>query len=265
MRAPRTLVVVAVASVLGGAAATGISLALGHDAANTTTTTTTTTITPAVTPAAQRSSTALSARAIYRQAAGSVANITASGPGSSGTGTGFVVASDGLIVTNEHVIDGASDIAVKLGSGKEQRATVVGQDRSTDLALLRIDTGGRKLTALKLADSSKVQIGDATYAIGNPFGLARTLTAGVVSATERHIDAPNGLAISGVLQTDAALNPGNSGGPLLNDRGEVIGVNSQIESGSGNGSSQGGNTGIGFAVPSNTVRTVIGSLQAGAA
>src|SRR3954469_15356678 len=149
MRAPRTLLVVAVASVLGGTAATGISLALGHGA----TTNTTTTTAPAVSPAAQRSGAGLSAREIYRQAAGSVANITASGPGSSATGTGFVVASDGLIVTNQHVVDGASDIAVKLGSGNEQRATVVGQDRSTDLALLRIDTGGRKLTALKLADS----------------------------------------------------------------------------------------------------------------
>jgi putative serine protease PepD len=266
MRTPRPLLVVAVAALVGGAAGTGITVALGDD--NTNSTTTTATAAQSASPAAERSSTtALSARDIYRQASGSVAYITATSPGSSGTGTGFVVASDGLIVTNQHVIDGASDIKVAVGSGKPQRATLVGQDRSSDIALLRIDTGGRKLTALKLADSSKVQIGDATFAIGNPFGLARTLTTGVVSATQRHIDAPNGFAIDNVLQTDAALNPGNSGGPLLNDQGEVIGVNSQIESGSGNGSSssQGSNTGIGFAVPSNTVSKVIGALQEGGA
>ena len=175
-----------------------------------------------------------------------------------------MVDADGLIATNEHVVDGASEITVKLSDGKAQKATVVGQDKSTDIALLKIDTGGGKLAPLKLADSGRVQIGDATFAIGNPFGLEDTLTTGVISATQRRITAPDGFSISGVLQTDAALNPGNSGGPLLNDRGEVIGINSQIESSSsGNGSSQGSNTGVGFAIPSNTVRKVIASLQEG--
>jgi putative serine protease PepD len=259
MRVPRTIIVVIAASILGGAAGTGIATGLRDDGPSTTTTTTA----AAVSPAAEGTTSALSAREIYRRAADSVAYITARGAGSSGTGTGFVVASDGVIVTNQHVIDGASDITVKLGDGGEQRATLVGQDRSSDIALLRIDTDGRKLTPLKLADSSNVQIGDDTFAIGNPFGLDRTLTTGVISATERNIQAPDGYSISGVLQTDAALNPGNSGGPLLNDRGEVIGVNSQIESSSGDGASQGANTGVGFAVPSNTVRKVIGALEEG--
>jgi putative serine protease PepD len=261
MRTPRTILVVVVASILGGATGTGIAVGLGGDTTHTTTTTAPTAQT--VSPAAQRSTTSLSAPEIYRRAAASVAYITARSSGSVGTGSGFVVGADGLIVTNQHVIDGANDITVKVGNGKQQRATVVGQDRSTDLALLRVDTGGQKLTALALADSSKVQIGDATYAIGNPFGLSRTLTTGVISATQRQISAPNGFSIGNVLQTDAALNPGNSGGPLLNDRGEVIGLNSQIESGGGTSSSQGGNVGIGFAIPSNTVRNVIGTLQEG--
>jgi putative serine protease PepD len=260
MRAPRTIVIVAVASAVGAAAGTGIAVGLGDDGTSHTTTTTA----AAGAPAAERSTTALSARAIYRRASGSVAQITARGGAGTATGTGFVIDSDGLIVTNQHVIDGASTIDVKLGDGATKRATVVGQDASTDLALLRIDTSGRKLTALKLADSSKVQVGDATFAIGNPYGLEGTLTTGVVSATQRDIDAPNGFSISNVIQTDAALNPGNSGGPLLNDEGEVIGVNSQIESSSsGQGSSEGGNTGIGFAIPANTVRSVIAALQEG--
>jgi putative serine protease PepD len=255
MRTPRTLLVVAVAGLLGGAAGTGVAVGLGGGGTKATTTTV-----ASVSPASEGST--LSAREIYRRAADSVAYITARGGQGAATGAGFVVDANGLIVTNEHVIDGASDVTVKLGDGKAQKATVVGQDKSTDIALLRIDTGGGKLTPLKLADSSKVQIGDATFAIGNPFGLEDTLTTGVVSATERQITAPNGFSISGVLQTDAALNPGNSGGPLLNDQGEVIGVNSQIESGSsGQGSSEGSNTGVGFAIPSNTVRRVIAQLQ----
>jgi putative serine protease PepD len=259
MRTPRTLLVVAATSILGGAAGTGVALGLRDDGS---TTTTTTTAVQSATPASDGSS--LSAREIYRRAADSVAYITARGAQGSATGTGFVVDADGLIATNEHVVDGASEITVKLSDGKAQKATVVGQDKSTDVALLKIDTGAGKLTPLKLADSSKVQIGDATFAIGNPFGLEDTLTTGVISATQRQITAPDGFSISGVLQTDAALNPGNSGGPLLDDRGEVIGINSQIESSSsGNGSSQGSNTGVGFAIPSNTVRKVIASLQEG--
>jgi putative serine protease PepD len=261
MRTPRPLLVVAAASILGGAAGTGVALGLRDDGSTTTTTTTSAAVASG-TPASEGST--LSAREIYRRAADSVAYITARGTQASATGTGFVVDADGLIVTNEHVVDGSGDITVKLGDGTSRKATVVGQDKSTDIALLKIDIGGGKLTPLKLADSSKVQIGDATFAIGNPFGLEDTLTTGVISATQRQITAPNGFSISGVLQTDAALNPGNSGGPLLDDQGDVIGINSQIESNSsGQGSSEASNTGVGFAIPSNTVRRVIAQLREG--
>ncbi|MGX6448954.1 S1C family serine protease [Patulibacter sp. S7RM1-6] len=218
----------------------------------------------------------LTPSAIYAQSKDSVVYITAeisgssaassatggsSSSGGTATGSGFVVSSDGYIVTNAHVIDGASSVKVKIGDGASQDAKVVGVDRSTDLALLKV-TPRTTLKALTLADSSDVQVGDATYAIGNPYGLDRTLTTGVVSALHRSITSPNGYAINGVLQTDAALNPGNSGGPLLDAEGHVIGVNSQIAtSGSSSDGSEGGNTGVGFAVPSDTVTRVVQQLR----
>jgi S1-C subfamily serine protease len=137
------------------------------------------------------------------------------------------------------------------------KATVVGTDPSSDLAVLKIDASSRALTPLPLGDSDQITVGDPVVAIGNPFGLDRTVTSGIVSAIQRAITAPNGYTIDHVIQTDASINHGNSGGPLLNGRGEVIGVNSQIETGD---SGSGGNVGIGFAVPSNTVKTVIAQL-----
>jgi putative serine protease PepD len=172
------------------------------------------------------------------------------------TGSGFVVRKDGLVVTNAHVVEGASAIDVKIGDGAAHRATVLGRDASTDLALLKDDAGSQRLAPLALADSAQLQVGAATFAIGNPFGLDRTLTTGIVSALHRRIGAPNGISIANVIQTDAPINPGNSGGPLLDAAGRVIGVNSQIETGGGNG-----NVGIGFAVPSNTVRSVVAQLE----
>ncbi len=185
------------------------------------------------------------------------------GGSSQGTATGsaFVVSPDGYLVTNNHVVSGASTVKVKIGDGSTKTADVVGKDPSTDIALLKVDPGSQKLKALSFDDSSKVHVGDPTYAIGNPFGLDRTLTTGVVSALQRQIDAPNGFSIDQVIQTDAALNPGNSGGPLLDTNGKVIGVNSQIESNSSSDSGQGQNSGIGFAVPSNTVRNVVEQLR----
>jgi putative serine protease PepD len=191
-------------------------------------------------------------KAVYESAKDSVAYIATG----SGTGSGFVVSSDGYIVTNAHVVDGANgQIKAKVGDGEALDAKLVGEDASTDIALLKVDASNLK--ALELADSSGVEVGDPAYAIGNPFGLDRTLTVGVVSALQREIRSPNGYAIDDVIQTDAAINPGNSGGPLFNAAGQVIGVNSQIES------SSGGNVGIGFAVPSNTVKTVISQLRDG--
>jgi S1-C subfamily serine protease len=170
-------------------------------------------------------------------------------------GSGFVIDKAGHVVTNYHVVEGASKVQVSFSGNDEIPATVVGRDPSTDIAVLRIKGAqGRALTPLELGNSTRVKVGDAVVAIGNPFGLERTVTAGIVSALQREITAPNGFAIDEVIQTDAAINKGNSGGPLLNADGQVIGVNSQIESESG------GNVGIGFAIPINTVKEVVSQL-----
>jgi putative serine protease PepD len=203
----------------------------------------------------------LDARQIYDASKNAVTYIVADTPEGQATGSGFVVSKDGLIVTNDHVVDGASQVQVKIGtSDKAQDATVVGADPSRDLALLKVDTGN--LPTLSLGDSSSVGVGDPTYAIGNPFGLDHTLTTGIVSALQRSLQAPDGATISGAIQTDAALNPGNSGGPLLDSSGQVIGVNSQIQTGSSSGA-EAGNVGIGFAIPASTVKSFIAEAKAG--
>jgi len=170
-------------------------------------------------------------------------------------GSGFVLDTRGDIVTNDHVVDGATEVRVGFSGGATYPARVLGTDPSTDLALIRVDAPAAALHPLKLVDTP-AQVGDTVYAIGNPFGLERTMTAGIVSAVGRAIQAPNGLAIENAIQTDAAVNHGNSGGPLIDRAGDVIGVNSQIETG---GTSQ-GNVGVGFAVPGATVRTVTAQL-----
>jgi S1-C subfamily serine protease len=171
-------------------------------------------------------------------------------------GSGFVVDKAGHIVTNYHVVEGAKQVRVSFSNGSSMKATVVGTDPSSDLAVLKIDASSRALTPLPFGNSDAIQVGDPVVAIGNPFGLDRTVTAGIVSAIQRAITAPNGYTIDHVIQTDAAINHGNSGGPLLNGFGQVIGVNSQIET----GSVSTGNVGIGFAIPSNTVKTVMAQL-----
>jgi S1-C subfamily serine protease len=174
------------------------------------------------------------------------------------TGSGFLIDTEGHIITNSHVVDGAEDVEVKLGSSEETyEAEVVGTDPATDVALLDVEAPAGELHPLSLADSSKVEVGDQVIAIGNPFGLDRTVTSGIVSAIQRQIQAPNGFSISHVIQTDAAINPGNSGGPLIDATGSVIGINSQIQT----GGSSGGNVGIGFAVPINTAREVVRQLE----
>jgi putative serine protease PepD len=176
-------------------------------------------------------------------------------------GTGFVVRGDGTIVTNAHVVAGAESAQVRFGdSGEMVQAEVLGSDTSSDLAILRVDPGSvGRLRPLPLANSERVKVGDAVVAIGHPFGLDRTATAGIVSGVGREIRAPDGFQIDEVIQTDAPINPGNSGGPLLDARGRVVGVNSQIAT----GGTSGGNVGIGFAVPSNTVREVLPKLSRG--
>jgi putative serine protease PepD len=179
------------------------------------------------------------------------------------TGSGIVLSASGLIVTNEHVVEGASTITVSLDGegGRTRQAKVIAQDRSSDLALLRIAPNGVTLHPLSLADSSTTQVGDAAYAIGNPFGLNWTLTTGVVSAINRQIKAPNQATIDHVIQTDAALNPGNSGGPLIDESGAVIGVNAQIASAASAGGGRGGSTGVGFAIPSSAVKALLQRSQ----
>jgi S1-C subfamily serine protease len=172
------------------------------------------------------------------------------------TGSGFLIDGDGHILTNAHVVEGAKQVDVQLGDGDTQTAQIVGTDPSSDIALLKVDDT-KGVEPLQLGDSTQVEVGDPVVAIGNPFGLDRTVTSGIVSALQRQIQAPNGFSISDVIQTDAAINPGNSGGPLIDGDGKVIGINSQIESQSG------GNVGIGFAVPIKTAADVVSQLEHG--
>jgi S1-C subfamily serine protease len=178
--------------------------------------------------------------------------------GGTATGSGFVIDGEGHILTNNHVIEGAEKVTVKLGdSEKSLSAEVVGTDPGTDIALLEVDAPAKELHPLTLGRSGEVEVGDPVVAIGNPFGLDRTVTSGIISALQRQIQAPNGFSINHVIQTDAAINPGNSGGPLINAEGQVIGINSQIATGGGGN----GNVGIGFAIPIDTIRAEIEQLK----
>jgi len=173
-------------------------------------------------------------------------------------GSGFVIDKAGHIVTNYHVVQGASRVEVSFSNNERLPATIVGRDPSTDVAVLQVKAHSRAFDPLVLGNSDLVQVGDAVVAIGNPLGEDRSITSGIVSALQRQIVAPNGAPIDHVIQTDAALNHGNSGGPLLNARGQVIGVNSQIQTANGSD----GNIGIGFAIPINTVKNVAAQLIA---
>lgn len=174
------------------------------------------------------------------------------------TGTGFVIDDDGTILTNAHVVEGAVQVSVQFEDDRLIDGRVIGKDLSTDLALVRVDAKNAKLVPLRLGVSKDVKVGDPTVAIGNPFGLERTLTTGVVSALQREIKGLDDFTIENVIQTDAPINPGNSGGPLIDAAGSVIGVNSQIQTGEGGT----GSVGIGFAVPIDTAKEVIPQLKA---
>jgi len=207
---------------------------------------------------------AMTPRDIYKRDAPGVVFIRAQlsgggGPGGdAATGSGFVIGRGGSIVTNAHVVGDAKRVSVRFSDSKIATAEVAGTDPSTDLALLLVDPDGLDLRALELGSSKDVEIGDPALAIGNPFGLERTLTTGVISAIGRQIPSlQRGFEIGNVLQTDAAINPGNSGGPLLDARGRVIGVNAQIRT---NGTDS-GNIGIGFAVAVDTLKEVIPRLR----
>ncbi len=204
------------------------------------------------------STSALTVGEIYRRSYKAVVEITVAsngsgqfeGQGQQAQGSGFVYDTDGHVVTNEHVVEGADTLSVRFWNGDTYTASAVGSDSSTDLAVIKVDAPQSILQPLAVGDSGAVRVGDGVVAIGSPFGLEETVTSGIVSALHRQMRAPNDFTINDSIQTDAAINHGNSGGPLLNSRGQVIGVNAQIRSESG------GSDGVGFAIPSNTVRSI---------
>jgi putative serine protease PepD len=234
------------AAILGGLVAVGVGALVDEDGDRAAATATVTTASSSGTT----SGGGLSAGEVYDRAASAVVEIQSG----NATGTGFVIDSEGHVVTNEHVVDQAETAQVSFAEGAEEQARVIATDRSTDLAVLEVDLEGHGVDPLELDSSANVKVGDQVYAIGNPFGLERSLTAGIVSAVGRQIEAPNGFTIDDAIQTDAPVNQGNSGGPLLDAAGNVIGVVSQIAS------ETGGNVGIGYAVPSDTVRSVVDAL-----
>jgi len=173
-----------------------------------------------------------------------------------GGGSGFVVDEEGHIVTNQHVVEGAEGISVRFASGAREPAEVVGEDPSTDVAVIKVDAPKSVLKPLTFGDSDSARVGDPVIAIGNPLNVGLSVTTGIVSGTERPITAPNRYTIDGAIQTDAAISSGNSGGPLLDAGGSVIGINSQVASAGSQGVAQG----VGFAVPVNTVKSVVEQL-----
>lgn len=192
-------------------------------------------------------------REVARRASPSVVAITTTTARGRGEGTGVILSKDGMIVTNNHVVAGSDAISVQLADGRESRAVLVGSDPESDLAVIRITA--TELTPATFGDSSEIQVGDWVLAIGSPFGLEHTVTAGIVSAKGR-----DGMGLSTFeeyIQTDAAINPGNSGGPLIDLDGKVVGINSGIASASG------GNVGVGFAIPSHVVTRVTSALAEG--
>jgi putative serine protease PepD len=265
----RLLAPVLMAALLGAGIATAAVLALGGASSSPSRTRTASNVSNSVTSSGTRqtvASTALSATQIYKQSSAGVVAIKAVTSDGEDEGTGIVLNDKGLILTNDHVVAGASSLSVAVhgSSSDTTSATLVGEEANEDLALIKVDPSGLGLKPLSLASTKNVQVGDSVYAIGNPYGLEETLTRGIVSALDRTISAPDGSKITGAIQTDAALNPGNSGGPLLNDEGEVIGVNSQIASDAASvDGSQAGSTGVGFAISSDTVAQAVKKIEAG--
>ena len=258
-RSLRSFAALLTTAVLGGVVAVGAVALLGGLEGDTTVITETAS---SPNPRLASPAKAMSVNEIYERASSGVVQITSTSGNIGGAsqqqalGSGFVIDKAGRIVTNYHVIQGADEIRVSFSNRDTVEAQLVGSDPSTDLAVLQVDTSASALTPLSLGDSDKVEVGDPVVAIGNPFGLDRTATSGIVSALQRLITAPNSFTIDHVIQTDAPINHGNSGGPLLNSRGQVIGVNTQIET----GGVASGNVGIGFSVPSNTVKDVVAQI-----
>jgi len=261
-------------AVVGGGAGAGIVLLTGAGRDGATTTTITQSPTTA-TAADSSNASGLDARALYASTAAGVVDITSKGVTDSSqssspfgapqqqdttaTGTGFVVDGKGHIVTAAHVVDGASSITVTFQDGTTRKATLLGKDTATDVAVLSVDPSGLTLHPLALGSSASLSVGDPVAAIGDPFTYQRSMSTGIVSGLDRTISAPNGFTVAHAIQTDASLNPGNSGGPVLDASGKVIGIVDQIAT---NGSSE-TSSGVGFAVPIDLVRSELSSLEAG--
>ncbi len=265
-RPPRWLTASLIPAVIGGAVALGGAALTGNLGGSETVIARDPTPLPVSLPAAAaraaepRDSTsaggATGVQSVVADTSPAVVKVTAGTGADERLGSGFLVDSRGRILTNAHVLGSATRATVTFDDGTEERADVLGRDESTDLAVLSVASVPRSVRPLALGSSGDLVVGDPVIAIGNPFGLERTATTGIVSALKRIITSPNDFDIQNVIQTDAAINQGNSGGPLLDARGRVVGINSQIASESG------GNDGIGFAIPIDTIRPVADSIIA---
>jgi putative serine protease PepD len=264
---PAVGVIALLAALAGGAVAALVTVSVDggsrraetvtvHELSTATAHVSPTQLTDAETAASTTTSTGtqLTLEEIYKADARGVVSVITTTANGVEQGSGIVLDTSGYILTNQHVVEGQRSVRVSFSNHDNVKAKVIGTDASTDLALLKVDLPASALHPLPLGESSSVQVGDAVVAIGSPFGLEGTVTSGIVSALHREMTSPNHFAIDNSIQTDAAINHGNSGGPLLNVQGKVVGVNSQIESNSG------GNEGVGFAIPSDTVRSIAAQL-----
>jgi putative serine protease PepD len=269
--------------IVGGAIAGGV-IALVIASSNSTTHSVTTTVVQqsstgtSALPTSFKGGTGMSINQIYKTASPGVVDIFVTANSSNqgfgffggqgqqqtqGEGAGVVYDTNGNILTDEHVVAGATSVKVRFQDGKSASAKVLGTDPSTDVAVIHVNVPASQLHPIPLADSSQAQVGDPVVAIGSPFGLPETTTTGIVSQTGRSITAPNNYTIPNAIQTDAAINPGNSGGPLLDANAHVLGLNDQIETNNSTAGGEGSSSGVGFAVPSNTVKEVATQIIAG--
>ena len=268
--------------IIGGAIAGGVIALIIASSSSTTRTVTTTVVqqgssSTSSLPTAFKSGTGMSINQIYKSASPGVVDILVTAQGQNqgfgffggnggttqGEGAGVVYDSNGDILTDEHVVAGATSVKVTFQDGKTAPAKVLGTDPSTDVAVIHVDVPASQLHPIPLADSSQAQVGDPVVAIGSPFSLPETTTTGIVSQTGRSIQAPNGYTIPNAIQTDAAINPGNSGGPLLDANAHVLGLNDQIETNNQTAGGEGSSSGVGFAVPANTVKQIATQIISG--